>query len=70
MNDHISKLSNYLTTPELSAETGIPEATLRYYRSVGTGPMSFRLGRRVVYRRQDIDSWIADQIEATSRGGK
>jgi predicted DNA-binding transcriptional regulator AlpA len=25
---------------------------------MGTGPMSFRIGRRVVYRRQDVEQWL------------
>ena len=34
-------------------------ATLRYWRHLGTGPASFRLGRRVLYRRDDLHAWIA-----------
>jgi hypothetical protein len=35
-------------------------ATLRYWRSVGDcGPKSFKLGRRVLYRRADVERWIA-----------
>lgn len=33
-------------------------ATLRYYRQMGTGPKSGKLGRRVVYRKSDLDMWI------------
>ncbi|SNR75356.1 helix-turn-helix transcriptional regulator [Blastococcus mobilis] len=32
-------------------------ATLRYWRHLGTGPRSFRLGRRVLYRYDDLRSW-------------
>jgi hypothetical protein len=34
---------------------------LRYWRHLGTGLRSFRLGRRVVYRREDLRSWIDAQ---------
>ncbi|WP_457160579.1 helix-turn-helix transcriptional regulator [Mycobacteroides abscessus] len=34
-------------------------ATLRYYRQMGTGPKSGKLGRRVIYRKSDLDTWIA-----------
>jgi DNA-binding transcriptional MerR regulator len=44
--------------------TGLPEATLRYWRHVGIGPPSARLGRRVVYRRADVDAWIDEQFAA------
>ena len=36
-------------------------ATLRYWRHLGTGPRSFRLGRRVLYRRHDLHAWIDAQ---------
>ncbi|MBA2768586.1 MAG: helix-turn-helix domain-containing protein [Sporichthyaceae bacterium] len=43
-----------LKIPDVSAMTGIPEATLRFYRHQGTGPRSFKLGRRVMYREEDV----------------
>ena len=36
-----------MTTKDVENEYGIPEGTLRYYRSTGIGPASFRLGGRV-----------------------
>jgi predicted DNA-binding transcriptional regulator AlpA len=48
-----------LTTAEVVAITRAPASTIRYWRHVGTGPRSFRLGRRVVYRRRDVLAWIA-----------
>lgn len=49
--------------------TGIHEATLRYWRYENKGPASFKLGRRVMYRKADVDAWLAAQYEATARGG-
>lgn len=37
--------------------------TLRYWRKFGGGPPSFRLGRRVVYRRRGVQEWIRQQAE-------
>lgn len=56
--------------PELSAATGIPEATWRWYRSVGKGPKSFRLGRRIRYHKADVLAWLDEQEQATARGGR
>jgi hypothetical protein len=42
-------------------------ATLRYWRHLGTGPNSFRLGRRVLYRRADLRSWIDAQADQSRR---
>jgi DNA-binding transcriptional MerR regulator len=35
-----------------------PVATLRYWRHRNIGPYSFRLGRSVLYRSDDLRSWI------------
>lgn len=56
-------------TDEVSAMTKIPKGTLRYFRSTNQGPASFALGRRVVYRRSEVERWISEQEQATRRGG-
>ena len=45
-----------LTITEAAGVLRTPVATLRYWRHLGTGPRSFRLGRRVLYRRNCISS--------------
>jgi DNA-binding transcriptional MerR regulator len=57
-----------MTTKDVEREFGIPEGTLRYYRSTNSGPPSFRLAGRVRYRRTDVLAWIADQERSTRRG--
>lgn len=47
-----------LTLVEAAELLRTPVATLRYWRHRGIGPDSFRLGRRVVYRREDLDQWV------------
>ncbi len=47
-----------LTIVEAAELLRAPVATLRYWRHLGTGPRSFRLGRRVLYRADDLRSWI------------
>ena len=47
-----------LTIAEVAAIVRAPIATVRYWRHLGTGPRSFRLGRRVVYRAGDLQAWI------------
>ncbi len=53
-----------LTLTEAAAKLRTPVATLRYWRHLGAGPDSFRLGRRVMYRRDDLDRWITAQHDA------
>lgn len=36
-----------MTLKEVAGVVRVPEATLRYWRHLGTGPHSFRIGRSV-----------------------
>ncbi len=57
--DHAAEPSaDLLTIGEAALLLRAPVATLRYWRHLGTGPHSFRLGRRVLYRRDDLRAWI------------
>ncbi|MGB3708959.1 helix-turn-helix transcriptional regulator [Gordonia sp. (in: high G+C Gram-positive bacteria)] len=60
-----------LTTKQLvEAYPFFSENTLRYWRHAGRGPASFTLGaKKVLYRKSEVDRWIAEQEEATTRGG-
>jgi excisionase family DNA binding protein len=58
--DHQPEL---LTITEAAEVLRAPVATLRYWRHLGTGPRSFRLGRRVLYWRDDLHAWINAQRE-------
>jgi hypothetical protein len=49
------------TTSEVASVTRAPVSTVRYWRHIGSGPRSFRLGKRVVYRRTDVESWLAER---------
>ncbi len=50
-----------LTITEAADLLRTPVATLRYWRHRNIGPHSFRLGRRVLYRRDDLRTWIDDK---------
>lgn len=51
---------DYLTTAELAAIVRAPTETVRYWRHVGKGPKSFKVGRRVLYARADVERWLND----------
>ena len=59
-----------MTVAEVAAETTLATETLYTWRHLGTGPRSFKLGTRVVYRRSDVAAWLAAQEAATTRGEK
>jgi hypothetical protein len=50
-----------LTIAEAANLVRAPIATLRYWRHLGTGPRSFRLGRRVLSRYSDLIVWINER---------
>jgi len=55
-----------LTSVEAAQITRTPLATLRYWRHLGIGPRSFRIGRRVVYRKTDLHEWITSEERRTA----
>lgn len=57
--------TEYVDSGALEQMTGTPASTWRYWAYVGTGPASFKIGRRRVWRRADVVAWIAAQEAAT-----
>jgi DNA-binding transcriptional MerR regulator len=53
--------TDLITVLEAAERLRTPAATLRYWRHVGIGPKSFKIGRRVVYRRDDLEAWVETQ---------
>jgi hypothetical protein len=41
-------------------------ATLRFWRHKGTGPKSFKVGRRLMYREEDVAAWLEAQYAAVT----
>lgn len=62
-------MTDLMKAEEVAAEYRIPLPTLRYWRARGEGPRSARLGRRVIYKREDVEAWIEKAYEKTSTGG-
>jgi predicted DNA-binding transcriptional regulator AlpA len=53
-----------LTMQEVADVVRVPVATLRYWRHLGTGPRSFRIGRSVRYWRTEVFAWLDDQANS------
>ncbi|GLB90946.1 MULTISPECIES: helix-turn-helix transcriptional regulator [Mycobacterium] len=52
-------------SPELSMMLGgVPLGTIRYWTHTGTGPRSFKLGRRRAWRLSEVNRWLAEQETA------
>ena len=50
-----------LTLQEVANLVRVPVATLRYWRHLGTGRRSFRIGRSVRYWRTEVLHWLENQ---------
>ena len=53
-----------MTTAEVADLLRTPVETVRYWRHVKQGPKSFKVGRRVLYAREDVEAFIAEQRES------
>ena len=54
-----------LITTEMAGRCRVSDSTARYWRMIGYGPKSFKLGRKVVYRASEVEAWIAEQAAAS-----
>jgi predicted DNA-binding transcriptional regulator AlpA len=55
-----------LQTSEVAKQLGVSQSTLNKWRLSGDGPRYLKLGRRVVYRPADVESFIAGRIRAST----
>ncbi len=53
----------YLTTDEVADLVRTPVETVRYWRHIGKGPRSFKVGRRVLYDADQLQAWIDAQAQ-------
>lgn len=63
--DGNNQASELMLMEEVAVLTRIPVNSLRYYRqrNKGEGPPSFKLGKRVFYRRSSVLAWIEEQFK-------
>lgn len=55
----------YMTTAEVAELVRTSPETVRYWRHIGKGPKSFKVGRRVLYAATDVQTWL-EQAEKES----
>jgi len=52
-------MDEYLTTPDVADILRTSAETVRYWHHIGKGPKSFKVGRRRLYARSDVENFIA-----------
>ena len=63
-------LEDLLSTSKAAAYLGLSPSFLNKLRCTGNGPCYAKLGRRVLYRKAELNSWLeASRRRSTSDGG-
>lgn len=58
-----------LNVEQTGTYVGRSPHTIRYWIKTGTGPKSFKMGKRRAFLAADLDAWIDQQRGATNGGG-
>jgi hypothetical protein len=53
-------------TEDVAAYLGVPIASVRYWAYKGSGPPSYKIGRRRKYRPSEVKEWAEAQREERS----
>ena len=56
-----------LTVAELADHLGVKPSTVYHWRVRGYGPTAVKISGRVRYRLADVDAWVAEHAEETTR---
>lgn len=59
-------LADFLSQREAASELKVCERTLDRWRRLGEGPPITKLGRRILYRRTSLQSWLRARERASA----
>jgi excisionase family DNA binding protein len=63
MSTHTTSTERLLSTEEVADWLGVPPTTIYNWRTRHEGPRGFRVGRWIRFRREDVEAWIAEQVQ-------
>ena len=63
-------VTDFMTTNEVADYLHTPVDTVRYWRYARRGPACFKLGRRVLYSRADVDTWLEAEKAKTAKAAE
>jgi hypothetical protein len=67
-NPPVVTTSPWLDTAQAAQYTGYGVGTLERYRISGAGAVYSRVGRRVLYHRDDLDEWLRLGLRRSTSG--
>lgn len=56
-------MDEIMTTTEFAALVKQRVSTVQTWARTGFGPPAARIGKRIVYRRSDVEAWLESQFE-------
>jgi excisionase family DNA binding protein len=59
-----------LTVKEAAERLGLSTNTLNRWRGTGEGPAFLKLGRRVLYREEDLAAWEQSRLRQNTAQGE
>jgi DNA-binding transcriptional MerR regulator len=62
-------MPRYMTTAEVAALCRTSPETIRFWRYVGKGPASFKVGRKVLYDGDAVEAWLKEAQQAGTAAG-
>ncbi len=66
-HENAGLLADYLTPAQVAEELGVNPRTLDRWYQLRRGPVRTRIGKRVLYARQDVADWLAANREVKPR---
>jgi excisionase family DNA binding protein len=64
----MAQADELLTVEEAADLLGVKVRTVYEYRNRGTGPLSWRAGKRLVFPRSGVDAYLVRKREASLKG--
>lgn len=57
----VAEAPSLLTPKEVANYLAVPVLTLQTWRAARKGPPSYRVGKHVRYRREEVEAWLEEQ---------
>jgi excisionase family DNA binding protein len=64
MGDRDDDRDEWMTTEEVARHLHVSTRTVHDWRQTRNGPPAYRVGRRLLWRRAEVDAWVRDQVAA------
>jgi excisionase family DNA binding protein len=59
-------LPDLLTVAEVAAYLGVPVSTIHFWRGRKQGPPAFKVGRRLMFRADDVAHWLDERAASST----